>query len=304
MAAAFLLPRKDPTMDFKSTLQAIADYLPEDFSWKDMISGVTSQIPAEINILSSMEFLVFFFVGFMVMGLLGRLAMGKRSDLNHAVSSSMGILFIYAVTVAIYTFQPHNLTEYLSPLPFVTLAGDYLILLPFQEMAFSFTCAQVLSLVILAFLVNLLDTFIPKGENVLSWYLLRFVTVVLAMGAHYAVHWAFNAFLPLVSATYAPMILLGILAAMLLLSVLNLVLGVVLTMMDPIFGGIYAFFFSNIVGKQLTKAVLTTALICGVFFLLETMGYAIIVLSAAALAACVPLVIVLLILWYLLGHVL
>lgn len=303
MAAAFLLTEDSP-MDFKSTLQTIAGYLPDDFRWQDLVSGVTSQIPAEINFVSSLEFLVFFFVGMLIMGSLGRLAMGKRSDLNHAVSSAMGILCIYAVTVAIYTFQPHTLTDYLSPLPFVTLAGDYLIFLPFRGMAFSFICTQVLSLVILAFLVNLLDTFIPKGENAVSWYLLRFVTVVLAMGAHYVVHWAFNAFLPMVLVTYAPMILLGILAGMLLLSVLNLVLGVVLTMIDPIFGGIYAFFFSNIVGKQLTKAVLTTALICGVFFLLETMGYATIVLSAAALASCVPLVIVLLILWYLLGHVL
>ena len=291
-------------MDYIETLQTIAAYLPEDFSWQDMISGVTSRIPAQINFVSSLEFLVFFFAGSVIMGLLGRIAMGKRSDLNHAVSSAMGILFIYAVTVAIYTFQPHNLSEYLSPLPFVTLAGDYLILLPFREMAFTFTCTQVLSLVILAFLVNLLDTFVPRGENIVSWYLLRFITVLLAMGAHYVVHWASNAFLPMVLVTYAPMILLGILAAMLLLSVLNLVLGVALTMMDPIFGGIYAFFFSNIVGKQLTKAVLTTVLICGLFFLLETMGYAIIFLSAAALAACVPLGAVLLVLWYLLGHVL
>ena len=127
-------------MDFKSTLQTIAGYLPDDFRWQDLVSGVTSQIPAEINFVSSLEFLVFFFVGMLIMGSLGRLAMGKRSDLNHAVSSAMGILCIYAVTVAIYTFQPHTLTDYLSPLPFVTLAGDYLIFLPFRGMAFSFIC--------------------------------------------------------------------------------------------------------------------------------------------------------------------
>ena len=291
-------------MDFTSTLQTIAAYLPEDINWQDLVSDVTSQIPVTVDFLSSLEFLVFFFAAMMVMGLLGRLAMGKRSDLNHAVSSAMGILFIYAVTVSVYTFLPHTLTAYLSPLPFVTLAGDYLIFLPVRDMAFTFTCTQVLSVVILAFLVNLLDTFLPKGEGIVSWYLLRFVTIALAMAAHYAVRWAFNTFLPMVLVTYAPMILLGILAAMLLLSVLNLALGVALTLMDPIFGGIYAFFFSNIVGKQLTKAVLTTALICGIFFLLETMDYAIIVLSASLLAACIPLGIVLLILWYLLGHVL
>lgn len=290
--------------DLKTTLETVISYIPEDFRWQEILGKAAVQIPAELNFGTSLEFVALFFIGVLVMGILGRFAMGKRSGLNHAVSSAMGILFIYAVTVTIYIFQPHTLSELITPLPFVTLAGDYLIFLPVREMALTFTCTQVLSLVILAFLVNLLDTFIPKGENILTWYLLRFVTVALSMGIHYLVHWAFNTFLPSVLVTYAPAILLFILLGSMLMGVINMVLGVALTMMDPIFGAIYAFFFSNIVGKQLTKAVFTTALIVGFFFLLETLGYAIIALSVGTISSCIPLGLVLLVLWYLLGHVL
>lgn len=290
--------------DLQSTLQAVMSHIPEDFRWQEFLGKAALQLPAEVNFGTSLEFLVLFFAGVLVMGLLGRFAMGKRSGLNHAVSSAMGILFIYALTIIIYLFQPHTLSQLITPLPFVTLAGDYLIFLPVREMAITFTCTQVLSLVILAFLVNLLDTFIPKGKNILSWYLFRFITVAIAMGVHYLVHWAFNTFLPATLVTYAPAILLVILLGCLLMGVINMVLGVALTMMDPIFGAVYAFFFSNIIGKQLTKAVFTTVLIIGVFFLLETLGYAIILLSTSILASCIPLGIILLVLWYLLGHVL
>lgn len=306
MAAAFLFFERISPMDFDlhSTLQTVISHIPEDFQWQEILGKAAAQIPAKLEFGASLEFIALFFVGVLVMGVMGRFAMGKRSGLNHAVSSAMGILFIYAVTVTIYIFQPHTLSELITPLPFVTLAGDYLIFLPVKEMALTFTCTQILSLVILAFLVNLLDTFIPKGENILSWYLLRFITVALAMGMHYLVHWAFNTYLPSALVTYAPAIVLVILLGSLLMGVINMVLGVALTMMDPIFGAIYAFFFSNIIGKQLTKAVFTTALILGLFFLIETLGYAIIALSTTVLGACVPLGLVLLVLWYLLGHVL
>ena len=82
------------------------------------------------------------------------------------------------------------------------------------------------------------------------------------------------------------------------------VLSVILTVIDPIFGGIYTFFFSTIIGKQLTKAVFSSALICGLLVLLDYLGYTVIVITTSALISYIPLAIVLLILWYIIGHVL
>lgn len=291
-------------MNFESNIDTALSFLPEDFDLDGFLNNAVSYIPADVDFISTMKFLFFFAVCAMIMGALGRAVMGKRSSLNHAMSSGMGILFVYAVTVIIYTFQPWHLAGLLSPLPFVTFAQDFIVISPVIGTSFSIFCSQTLSLIILAFLVNLLDTFVPKGNNLLSWYLLRFLTVALAIISHFIVHWACNTYLPQALVTYAPIILLGILVGMLLLGVLNMVLGVLLTVVNPIFGAIYAFFFSNIIGKQLTKAVFTSVLICAVFILLDHLGYTVINITATALISYVPLALILLVLWYLLGHVL
>lgn len=271
---------------------------------ENAFSTLTSYIPAGIDIISMVKFIAVFALAVLALGLVVRLIRGKRSSLNHAVSSAMGIFFMYAVTVMIYTFQPGELASFLSPLPYVQFSGEYMMLFSFQDAAFSEICSQVLSMIILAFLVNLLDSFIPKGEKVVRWYLLRFLGVVLSMVVHYAATWAFNAFLPGVLVAYAPTILLVLLIGALLVGLLNIVLSVVLTVVNPIIGALYAFFFSSKVGKQLSKAVLTTLLLTAVVVLLEHFGYTVICIAESALGVYIPLVAALLVLWYLIGHIL
>ena len=232
---------------------------------------------------------------------MGRVFLGKRSSLNHSLSAAMGILFIYAVAIVVYTFKPWSLDALLSPLPFVRFAGEHLLVIPFQGSPLTIVCSEILSLVILAFLVNLLDTLIPRGNSALGWFFLRILTVLFAMVLHILVDWAFKTYLPNVLVTYAPTILLVILAVTLLMGLLNLVLSVVLTVVNPIFGALYTFFFSNIIGKQLSKAVFTSGIICGVVFLLGYFGCTVICVSAAALSAYIPLAVVLLLLWFLIG---
>lgn len=267
-------------------------------------SQLTSLLPAQIDFVSMLKFILLFAAGSLLLSLLGRAVFGKRSGLNHAVSSAMGILFIYVVTIVVYTFNPSDLSRFLSPLPFVQFSGEYLCILPFHGTELSVICEHVLSLLILAFLVNLLDSLFPKGKTLIGWYGLRFVTVILAIGLHYVVNILVQAFLPGVLVTYAPIILLGILVVMVLLGVASGLLGLVLVVANPILGAIYAFFFSNIIGKQISKALVTTGLICAVVYALEYFGYSVICISAAALSGYLPLLAVLLVLWYLIGHLL
>lgn len=291
-------------LDLSSALDTVSSYLPEVLDLSELLSDAKAFVPAEINFAAMMKFILLFAAGSLVLGLLSRLILGKRSSLNHAVSSAMGILFMYALTIFIYTIKPWNLTELLSPLPFMVFAGDYMTIIPFHGSAIPALCHEILSMIILAFLVNLLDTVIPKGKTIAGWYVLRFITVILAMALHILVDWAFDTYLPDVLVTYAPVILLGVLAGMLLLGILNLVLGAVLAVVDPIFGAIYTFFFSTIVGKQLTKAVVSTLILTAVFFLMGYFGYTIILLTNSALLSYIPFGIIMLILWYLIGHIL
>lgn len=304
-------------MDFESTLSTIATYLPEELDQAidkaasyipqeltDVIWHASSYLPSEIDMVSTAYFMLYFAAASLILGILGRIVLGKRSSLNHSLSSAMGIFFVYAATIVIYTFKPWNLEALLSPLPFVTFAGDYLIVLPITDCQIPALCTQVLSLVILAFLINLLDSFTPKGNNVISWYLMRFITVLLCMAVHLLVSWAFRTYLPEVLVTYAPTVLLLLLAFMLLSGVLNLILGLVIAVTNPFLGAMYTFFFSNVIGKQVSKAIFTSAILCVVFYLLDFFGYTVICISAVSLLTYIPLALVLLLLWYLIGHVL
>ncbi len=269
-----------------------------------VIPDIQEYFTTQFNVSTFLWFVALSVGGSLVIGLFNRAVLGKRSDVNHAVSSAMGILCVYALTVAITTFNPANLSRFLTPLPFLTFSNDNIILFSFTEAATPVICSQVLSMIILAFLVNLLDTFIPKGNHFIGWYLYRFLTVIIAMVLHYVVTWLFNHYMPGILVIYAPMILLGILSFFLLLGFSKMILGLLLTAVDPILGGIYAFFFSHMIGKQLTKAVLTTILLCALVYVAEYLGYAVINIASAALIAYIPLILIFLVVWYLLGHIL
>lgn len=262
-----------------------------------------SNFAADLDFLSALKFIGFLAAAVLILSFIAKLLFGKNSGLNHALSSSLGILFIYAVTIVVYTFNPYDLSRFLAPLPFVSFDGDTLRIFEFAGAQMSVVCKEILSMIILAFLVNLLDGIMPTGEHLVSWYIWRTVTVIASMGLHYIVSWAFNTFLPGILVTYAPTILLWLLAAMLLMGFANLILSLLLTVVNPFFGAVYGFFFSNIIGKQISKAVITTLCLCAVVFALTHLGFGIISISAAALQAYIPLIAALLILWFAIGHV-
>ena len=293
---------KDFLMELRDILNTVAERLPDQLD--ALLTYAGALIPADIDVLSVLKLIGVLAVVSISLGILGRFAFGKESNLNRSVCAAIGILFLYVLTVVIYTFKPWNLEMFLSPLPFVTFRENYMILLPFQGSSFPVLCDRILSMVILAFLVNLLDVIIPRGETIPGWYVLRLLSVAVCFILHFVLNWAISKYIPNVLTTYAPMILLGVLVAMLLVSLANVLLGALLIAVNPIIGAIYAFFFSNKVGQQLSKAVLTTILLCGVFGLLEYFGYSVILISFSALPAYLPLVVALLLLWFLVGHAL
>lgn len=239
----------------------------------------------------------------LLLGLISRYAFGKRSSVNHAVSSAIGILFLYALTVVLYSAGA-KYQDFVAPLPFVRLVGDQLTVFSFSGAHYAAICSEILSLIILAFLVNLLDTWLPKGKSILGWLFYRCLTVILALAMHLIVTFLFTTYLPEGIVTYAPTVLLWLLLIMLAVGALKLVVGALLATVNPIIGGLYTFFFATLVGKQLSKAVLTTALLSGIVYALNYFGLTVISIASAALIAYIPLIIVLLLIWYLVNRVL
>lgn len=236
-------------------------------------------------------------LGLLLLSVLGRFVFGKRSVLSSAISSAIGILFIFAVTVVLKSAGV-QLGQLLAPLPYVSMSNDTLVLFTFEGADYTLICSQVLSMIILSFLVNLVDGWLPKGKNIISWLFFRCLTVVIALILHLVVTGLFTSLLPEGLVTYAPTVLLALLILMLLTGALKVLVGLVLTTVNPLIAALYTFFFANVVGKQITKAVLTTALLTGLVLLLQKLGIFAISIASAALIAYIPFVVLLVILWY------
>lgn len=261
-------------------------------------STLSTLLPAEITFGAMLKFLGILIAACIIAGILFRILFGRRSALNQAVCAGLGILYIYVVTVVVYTFSPGNLQQYLVPLPFVKFSGEYLYIMSFSSTAFPQICSEVLSMVILVLVYHLTDSVLPEGESALTWFVLRFLTVLAAMVVHYVLDLLTASFLPELLISYGPTILLVCLIASVLAGILGKLLGLIITVVNPIFGLLFAFFFSNKFGKQLSKAMLTTAILSALVAILEHFGYCIICISMTALISYIPLLGVLLAVWY------
>ena len=237
-------------------------------------------------------------VGTLLLSLFGRFVFGKRSVLNNAVSSAIGIIFIYAVTVVLGSAGT-QFSSFIAPLPFVTISGDQMSLFSFAGAHYTVICSEILSMIILSFLVNIADGWLPRGKGIFGWVFFRCLTVVVAYLMHLVVVWLFSTYLPEGIVIYAPAVLLGLLVLMLITGAFKLIVGAMLATVNPIIGGLYTFFFATVIGKQVTKAVLTTAILCGLVVGLQYAGVDMIAINAEALVAYIPIMIILVVLWYL-----
>lgn len=251
---------------------------------------------------TTMEALILLFLGVIVfslgVGMLFRLFFGANCTVNRSISGFLGLLFVYAITVTVYTLKPWNLNQYLSPLPFAIFRSDILILSYSACSTISLLSQQLLSLILLSFIIHLLSTLLPRGRSFFGWMFFRLLAVAAAIFLNLAANWALNAFLPGVIANSAPVVLVGVLVAALVVSLFNPLLCVLFTVANPVIGLLYTFFFSNTIGKNLTRAVLSSALACGVIYLMEYAGFSVIDITHKALLTYAPFASVLVGIWY------
>lgn len=241
-------------------------------------------------------------IGILAIALIGRFVFGKLSALSYAASSAIAILFLYAITVVL-TALGADFSKWIAPLPFVSFAGENMHIFSFEGAHYTAICTQILSMIILAFLVNIVDNIFSKAKNFITWLLLRCVTLVVAYAGHLLVVYLFNTYLPEGLVTYAPTVLLALLVLMLLTGSLKIIVGIALSTVNPIIGGLYTFFFATVVGKMLSKAVLTTAILAGLVWLMHYLGVTTVAIAMAALAAYIPFIIILVALWYLVNRI-
>lgn len=264
---------------------------------QDFLNRLSHLVLSDIDWITAIKFVLFFTVVVFLIGYLAKRLFGRDSLLNRALCASIGILFIYAVTIVVYTFNPAGLSKFLTPLPYVAFSGNQLYLFVFEGTQLSVICSQILSMLILSYLYHVLDDFMPEGIGG-HWLLYRVLTILMAMVLHYVATWALNTFVAGSVFTHATTILVIVLIVFFLLGVIKFLLGVVLTFASPILGAIYTFFFSSQIGKQLTRALLTTLLLSLFVICLHLLGHSVIAVGASALSAYIPFALILLGIWF------
>lgn len=271
------------------------------------MEAILNQIKAIVSDEAQMRsFLILALVltaGSLVFGFIGRFAFGKKSVLSQSVSSAIGILFIYAVTVVIHSFGL-DLKFLVSPLPFVTIQDDMLHIFPLLGSDYVAICGEVLNMIILAFLANIANRWMPQGKNLFTWLFFRVLSVALGMVLFSLANNLLTAFLPEGLLTWAPVILLSLLAIMLLVGALKGLVGALLTTVNPLIGFLYTFFFANVIGKMLSRAMLTTVLLTALVYALNHFGVMAVTIGSAVLVGYIPLLLLLLVLWFIVGKLL
>lgn len=274
----------------------------EVFKSEIVNSELVNQIQdISVSAIQYAKFLGILIFGILLISSLNRFLFGKKAQINKAVTSAMEILCVYVVNTVIFALGL-QLQQFITPLPFVTMVEDYLLFFPLISAEFTDICYHVLKLLIIAFLVNLVNEFIPTGKKVFTWFLFRIITVVLSVVLIYFAEMALNTYLPHGFADIAPTILLCALVALVLLGSLKVFVGAALAFLDPIVAALYTFFFSNLIGRALAKAMVSTALLTGLVVALNYLGIVAIHIAANVLTAYIPLLAVILLLWYVVGH--
>lgn len=236
-------------------------------------------------------------IGALLANLIFRFIFQKQTLLGHAISSSIAIIFIYIVTVLIMTVIT-QLRSFISPLPFVSISQESISFFSFHNADFPVIASQLFSMIILSLLVNFVDSWLPRGRNLLHWLFFRTLTIGVGFFAHYFITLVCNRYCPHFIITYAPAALLILLTVMLLTGTLRFLVGLILTTVNPIIAALYTFFFASIVGKQITRSVLTTAILSGIVLLMEHWGILSLSFLTGALVAYIPFLLFLILVWY------
>lgn len=263
-------------------------------------------LPDGVSLSDALLFALAFSLVVLAVIWLVRRIFGKDSGLKQALVSSLGILVLYGLYVVICTFDPAGLRRFTAPLPYVRFGGGYVTLFDFSAASFPDICVEVLSMLLLAYLVNQIGSFAPSKVKPLRWLITRLLCAFLSIFVHYLVYGLLNKFVltalpgPLVE--YAPMILVSILLFMFLLGLLKFILGLFLTVVNPLLGGVYAFFFMNKIGKNISRAIGTTTALTLFTAALRHFGCASFSIAPEKLVSYIPFCLCIMLLWFITGH--
>lgn len=273
-----------------------------DIKWDLILS-----LPGDVSFLRTMYFVFAFSTATLIITGLARLFLKKDSSLKNAITSALAIIMLYSLAVCIYALSPRDFSHYLNQLPMghftVNDEGQKIFLLnTLQGLSFPALCHQLLRIFLLAVMINWLGTITPANLKGLGWTIFRMFTLGCAIFMNYALVKIIDMFMPFVFQSYAPMIILSILAFSFGMGLFKFLVAMVLTVVNPLFLAFYGFFFNSKFGKCLSRSIGTTVVIVILVHVFQWLGYGILPVGSAQMSSYLPFFLSMFLLWSIVGR--
>lgn len=257
-------------------------------------------LPESFDVSSYVMHLLIAIVAIFVVTGVFRLCFGKNSTMNTAIASAIAILTIYVIDLLIFSFG-NKLQILFDPLPYVTVSDDYLTIFPVFQATLHEVSREFVNMTILAYVMNLLETWLPKGDKLGSWFSFRFFALIIATCLNFCINLLLNTVFKDSFLTVLPLYLLGIILLAFILACLKLIIGGESPFVKNFLGAFHAFFFTKDMGKQLMRAMVTSILLTVLVFTLNYLSYTTVAVAAVSFFAYFPIILVGLALWYIIA---
>lgn len=253
-------------------------------------------------------YLLCFALAVFVLGAVLRLAGGAAKTFPRAASACFAILFIYVVSIC--TMGAEGQTKVLlNALPFFGQVSDAAGIFVMMRTSFSAFLLEAAQLLILSFIINLLQDLLGKliqpqcDSHLLRffvWYFWQCVIVCIGLAANYGAYLLIRRYLSDRALKWILVGLLILLTAAMVLMALRLLLRSVAFFARPVFTLLSGFFFTNRIGRNLTNAFLTTAALTLIVVAADRIGWLLpLTYGGILLTSFAPVLILLLVIWYL-----
>lgn len=191
-----------------------------------------------------------------------RLVLGEASNVVPSAASCVQLVVVGLSAIALYVAFP-ALGQTFYQLPFLNLHAYGCSLLSPAQLESHTLFPALLRLFLLALLINLWEELLPKSKKITRWLLLRLLSAAGSLCSYFILCAVLQRYCPQIFDQWAMAIVLSILGILCLLGICKGILTIVAAVVHPLFGLLFAFFFSHVIGRQMTRAVITGVLFLG-----------------------------------------
>lgn len=262
----------------------------------------TLQLPGDPAFIKTFTGLLLFCFTVLFISILGRLILGKGSNLNAGIFAGMSILMMYGLVAIVFSLIPDMVGRYISCLPlgkFQVQEGQKILqLATLGDLCFSELCARYFLIFLLSYVICWLNGYTPGNLNSLGWVCFRFFYLFVAAGIYYGLVEVAGRFIPdFLKQKQVAVILLSVLGFSIIIALCKTILTSVQKVVGMLYDGFHNYFFKNKFGMNMVKAVYSTGVAMFFVRVLEEIGYTTIAVDLKDLGSYFPAALVLFILW-------